>query len=142
MLLVAKLSVVPVFAARFWVEERFKLAFNAFPLLPVFVFVPEAFVVPLVAVEPLAAWTLLVELPLPADVLPPLEELLLNEEPPTEEAVPPLGAVATFEVELNAAVELLAWELFDEAPNVAAAVLLLLAVRDPVFANAFVVPLE
>jgi len=85
---------------------------------------------------------LLVELPLPAAVLPPLAELLLNEEPPTEEAVPFAPAAAVFEVEPNVDVELLAWELFDVAPNVAAAVLSLLAVRDPVFENAFVVPLE
>jgi hypothetical protein len=140
--LVAKLSVVDVFAARLLLEERFKLAFNVAALELELVLEAEAFLVALADSAPSDAVALLFARPVVFEVAPLLVELLLLVELPTDPAVPFAPAAARLPVELKAAVLLLAWLLFAVAPNVPAAVWLLLAVRDALCAKAFVVALD
>jgi hypothetical protein len=140
-LLVAKLSDVAVLAARLLLEVAFKAAFNVPALDPVVVFVPEAFEVSLAATAPPAAVVLLAAVPTLEEVLPPLAELLLNDELPAVPAVPFGPAAARLPVVPEDDVELLPFELFAVAPSDAPRVWLLLAVTEPVLANAFVVPL-
>jgi hypothetical protein len=99
-LLVAKLSVVAVFAARLWLEEAVRLAFNVAALLLEPVSVDEAFFVSLADNAPMDAVALLFARPVVFEVLPPLEELLLLVELPTELAVPFAPAAARLAVEL------------------------------------------
>jgi hypothetical protein len=141
-LLVAKLSVVAVLAARLLAEEAFRLAFNVSALVPVVVFVPEEFAVLLVDEPPLDALWLLAAVPTLDDVLPPLAELLLNDELPIDPALPLEPALTVFAVEPEDDVELVPFELFADAPSVAPSVWLLLAVKEPLFENALVVPLD
>jgi hypothetical protein len=135
-------SVVAVFAARLLLEERFALADNAAAALPVFVLVPAVLLVALPATAgPFAVVVLFVEPTVP-EVLPPLEEVLLDVVLPADEPVPPFAAAAKFPVESVAEVLLLAVDLFAVMPSVPEAVLLLLAVRDPVFEKAFDTPAD
>jgi hypothetical protein len=137
--LVAKLSVVAVFAARLLVEERFKVAFNAAAELLVPAFVLEAFWVALAATAPPAAVVLFAAVLVDPELLPPPEDVLLEVELPNVFAVPFLPAAAKFRVEVEADVLLCVLALLAVAPNVAAAVWLLLAVSDAFVAKAFVV---
>jgi hypothetical protein len=91
---------------------------------------------------PIEAVALLLAVPVVLDVLPPLDELLLFVEFPTDPAVPFAPAAARFPVALNAPVELLVCVLFAVAPRVDEADLLELAFNEPFAAKAFVVPLE
>ncbi len=141
-MLVPKLSVVAVFAARFLLEERLALAVNEAAALPVFVLVPAVLFVELAATAGPFAVVVLAAVPTVPEVLPPLEEVLLDVELPADEPVPPLAAAAKFAVEPVADVELLAVDLFAAASNDPVAELVLAAVKDPVFEKAFVVPLD
>lgn len=140
--LVPKLSVVAVFAAKFWFEERFRLAFNVAALEPELVSEAEPLWVPLADNAPSEAVLLLVWPPVVFEVLPPPDAVLLLVELPDDPAVPFAPAAARLPVELKLPVALFAWLLLAVAPNVAAAVLALLAVRDALCAKAFVVALE
>jgi hypothetical protein len=137
--LVAKLSVVAVFADRFLLEERLALAFSDAAPLEELVPVCDAFLVALPATAPSDALVVLDELPLPAEVAGVLEELLLKDEVPVLVAVPFAPAAAKFRVPFEADVLLFALVWFADAPNVAAADFELLAVRAPLVAKLFVV---
>jgi hypothetical protein len=145
---VAKLSEAAALADKLLLEERFKLAFKDAAPLPEFVVVSEALWVELLADPPLAAVVVLPAVPTFEEVAPPLVPLLLDVELPVEEPLEGSKVllsgllVAAFAVEPEADVSLLAWALVAEAPNVAAAVLALVFVSDPLAAKAFVVPLD
>jgi hypothetical protein len=138
---VAKLSVVSVFAARLLLEERFALADSEAAALPVFVLVLAVLLVALPATAGPFAVVVLLVVPTVPEVLPPLEEVLFDVVLPADEPVPPFFAAAKLPVKSVADVLLLAVDLFAVTPSVPEAVLLLLAVRDPVFEKALVVPL-
>lgn len=82
----------------------------------------------LLADAPLDALRLSAAVPEVVDVLPPLEDGLLNAELPTEVEEPPVPAEAVFEVELLLDVSLLLLTWVPEALSFAAADLTLLAV--------------
>ena len=101
-----KLSVVAVFAARFWLEVAFRLACSVAPLVEEFASVNEAFRVPLADNAPWEAVALLFALPEVDEVLPPPDALLLFVELPTEPAVPSVPAAARLPVALKLPVAL------------------------------------
>lgn len=97
-------------------------------LLDASVSVLEELLVPLLADAPLDALRLLAALPEVVDVLPPLDDGLLNDELPTDVDDPFVPAEAVFEVELELAVSLLLLALLADALWFAAADFTLLAV--------------
>jgi hypothetical protein len=123
------------------VEEAFRLALKVPAAVPVVVFVPELFVVPLLALAGPDEVVLLLAVPTLEEVLPPLAELLLNVELPTDPELPPVPEDAALAVVPEDDVELVPFEAFAVTPNVPASDLLLLAVKEPFVENAFVVPL-
>ena len=139
------MSEAAALADKLLLEERLTVAFRAAAPLPELVDVSEALWVELLADPPLAAEVVLPAVPTLEEVAPLLVPLSLGVELPVDEALEgrrPLGVVAAFAVEPEADVSLLAWALFAEAPNVAAAVPALVFVSDPLAAKAFVVPLD
>jgi hypothetical protein len=149
-LVCAKLSDAAALAVRLALEDLFAVAFKELAPLPELVAVSDLLVVPLDADPPLAALRVLLAVPTLDEVAPPLVPLLLNVELPVFEAVelvgmgirPGGGVVTVFAVEFELEVALEAFARLVDAPNVAAAELDLLALREPFAANAFVVEFD
>ena len=124
---VAAFFVLAAFEAELTFEFELSLDADWLALLDASVLVPDVLLVALLADAPLDALRLLAAVPEVVDVLPPLDDGLLNAELPTDVDEPFLLADAVLEVELELAVLLLVLPLLAEALSVEAADFTLLA---------------
>jgi len=112
---VAAFFVLAAFEAELTFDAELLVDAELLALLAALVAVFEVLPVPALAVPPLDALRLSAALPEVVDVLPPLEDGLLNDELPTDVEDPVEVAVAVFKVLLELAVLLLELALFAAA---------------------------
>jgi len=141
-LLVAKSSVVAVFADRLLLEERSRLADNDLLLVELLVLECAVFLVAFAANAPPETVVSLFALPVVVDVAPPLDALVLDDEAPLFFALPSGPAAAKFRLAPEPDVLLLECDLSADASSDAEAVLALVASSAAFVANEFVVPLD
>jgi hypothetical protein len=141
-LLVAKLSVVAVFAVRLLLEERSRLAVNDLLLDESLAFVFAAFLVAFAATAGPVTLVSLLAVPAAVVVAVPLVAVLLFDEAPLLVALPSVSAAAKFRLEPKPDVLLLECVLAAVASREAEAVFALLASSAAFVAKAFVVALD
>jgi hypothetical protein len=139
---VAKLSVLAALASKLLFEAASALPDNDAELVLDLVDVPEWLPVALPAIAPSDAVALSAAVPTVPESLPPLEEVLFDDEFPFESAVPLEPAAARFAVKPPADVLLLSFALSAEAVIVPEADLDLLAVNEAFSERSFVVSLD